>query len=136
MSSKVQQFVNRPEVGLLILRIALGGIMISAGISKFSGGADTLKGVGSSMAIFGLGFAPLMWGVMAATAEAVGGLLVLIGVFTRWAAFFLFGTMVVAVAVKLDGGGSLVKDAGYPLTMAAVSLALIFTGPGRYAVKK
>lgn len=135
MSSKLARFVNRPEVGLLILRVVTGAIFVAAGVGKFASGAETLKGVGSQLGVFGITFAPLVWGILAAASEAVGGVLLIIGAFTRWAAFFLLGTMIVAVAVKINGGGDFVKDVGYPLTMAAVSMALIFTGPGRYAIK-
>lgn len=136
MKQKLTQLVNNPNIGLLIIRLAAGIIFIAAGIPKFAGGAESLKGVGSSMAIFGIDFAPLLWGGMAATAELVGGLLIILGVCTRISSFFLFFTMVVAAAVKIHGGGDIIKEAGYPIVLAAVSLGLVFTGSGRFAVKE
>ncbi|WP_309382727.1 DoxX family protein [Cerasicoccus frondis] len=136
MKEKITNFVNSPNLGLLIIRLFAGIIFVAAGIPKFAGGADSLKGVGESMAIFGITFAPLLWGGMAATAELVGGLLIILGVCTRISSFFLFCTMIVATAVKINGGGDIIKDAGYPMMLAAVTLGLFFTGSGNFAVKK
>ncbi|WP_309395959.1 DoxX family protein [Cerasicoccus maritimus] len=136
MKEKISHFVNSPNLGLFIIRLFAGIIFVAAGIPKFAGGADSLKGVGSAVETFGIDFAPLLWGVLAATAELVGGLLIILGVCTRISAFFLFCTMVVASAVKIDGGGDILKDAGYPIMLAAVSLGLLFTGSGNFAVKK
>ncbi|GHC10833.1 DoxX family protein [Cerasicoccus arenae] len=134
--SKFAKYVNHPDVGLLIIRVVAGLIFVAAGIPKFAGGADMLKQVGAAMSTFGITFAPLLWGILAATAELLGGILLIIGLGTRTAAFFLLSTMIVAAAVLLNGGGEIVKDAGFPITLGAISLALIFTGPGKYAVKR
>ncbi len=136
MSNKLASLVNRPDVGLLIIRIVVGVVFVAAGVPKFAGGADMLKEVGAAMSTFGVTFAPLFWGVLAATAELFGGMLLIIGLGARTAAFFLFGTMVVAVVYLLSSGADLLQDAAYPIVLGVVSLGLVFTGPGRFAVKK
>ena len=87
------------------------------------------------MGMFGLGFAPIFWGFLAAVAESVGAFLVAIGFLTRPAALFVLLNMLVAGATHILGGDGLVgqKSAEMALLYAAVFLGIIFVGPGEYS---
>jgi putative oxidoreductase len=121
------------DFGLLLLRAFFGLYMaFGHGLGKITGGPEQWAGLGGTMEIFGLGFAPTFWGFMAAIAEFVGALLVTVGLLTRPAALLLVLNMTVAATAHLTG----VID-GSPemaLLYGAVFLSLIFVGPGKYSV--
>ncbi len=117
--------------GLLLLRIGLGLTFIFIhGWPKLMGGPERWAAVGGAMDVFGLGFAPAVWGFMAAFTEVFGGLLLMLGFFFRPACLLLFIVMVVAT-VKTLGADSGWPAASHALKMAIVFLSLIFIGPGK-----
>lgn len=136
MLSAIAKFLDKPDLGFLIMRVVAGAIFVAAGINKFLGGSSALEQTGSAMAAIGIGFAPLFWGVVAALVETVGGILLIIGFLFRGAAFFLTGTMVVASIMMFQKFGFDIKSIGFPLLMLAVSAGLMFTGPGKIAAQK
>jgi putative oxidoreductase len=72
---------------------------------------------------------------LSAFAEFFGGLLVLLGLFTRAAAFAICIDMSVAIA-KVHFHNGLMGNGGYefPLALAAIAFALIFFGGGAIAI--
>ncbi len=140
-----EQKLNRPDLGLLVLRVTFGGIIFVFGVQKLLGGEQMLTGIGGAMAKFGITFAPLFWGLLAALTEMLGGLCIFLGIFFRPAALLLFFNMIVAT-VFLWGTGPTFSSygdfAGFvgkidsPLTFCLAFLALLFTGPGKYAIHK
>jgi putative oxidoreductase len=87
---------KKPGLGLLILRVCLGLIFFLHGWMKIFGGEvsfirEMLLMAGWSMP------EPLLW--LTAIAEVLGGLALLLGVFTRPAAALLAFEMIVAVAL-------------------------------------
>jgi putative oxidoreductase len=121
------------DTGLLLLRIGIGILFLVHGVPKLAGGPDVWVRLGGAMGVFGITFAPLFWGLMAALAEAVGGALLILGLCVRPAAFFLLVTMVVACAMLIDGGQGFSR-AAHPLALAVVFLSLLVAGGGRYAL--
>ena len=87
------------------------------------------------LAIFLVPVAALFFGISAAGAELVGGALLVIGWLFRTSCLFLLFTMFVATATKIAAGGGL-PDFGYPLALAIVVFAMIFTGPGQHSIQK
>jgi putative oxidoreductase len=128
----VDTFLHKPDVGLLIIRVVVGVVMVVFGVNKFMGGQARLEGLGQAIGVFGITFWPLFWGFMAALTETVGGFLLVIGFLFRPAAFFLFFTLLVAVATKWGGP---FQEMAFPLVMVALFAGLLFTGPGRFQVK-
>jgi putative oxidoreductase len=69
--------------------------------------------------------------------EFVGGALLVLGLFTRWAAWLLAIDMVVAILlVHLKKGFFNPQGFEYPLTLLAANIAIAFAGPGAGAVDR
>ena len=94
------------NAGLLVLRIGIGIIFIIHGWPKLMGGVETWTQLGSTMSMVGITFAPSFWGFMAAAAEAIGGLFIIVGLLHRPVALMLIGTMIVAVIMHVTAGDS------------------------------
>lgn len=121
------------DLGLLLLRVFFGLYMaFGHGWGKIIGGPGQWAGLGGTMEIFGLGFAPTFWGFMAAFAEFVCAILVTVGFLTRPAAILLTINMAVASTAHITG----VIDGGPEMALlyAGVFFSLIFIGPGKYSV--
>lgn len=121
------------SAGLLLLRLGLGVVFLFHGVPKLAAGPEQWTQLGGAMAVFGITFAPVFWGLMAALAEALGGALLILGLLVRPAAFFLLVTMIVATTM-LAGGDNGFSRVAHPLSLAIVFLALLVTGGGRYAL--
>jgi putative oxidoreductase len=135
-SNDVKKLFSDPDLGLLIVRVILGGAMIAYGVPKFMNGGAMLEQVGTAMKFVGLDFAPVFWGFMAALTEVMGGIMIMWGFLFRPAALFLLFTMVVATLFQAHQAGSFVANAVHPLSYAGIFLGLIFTGPGKWSIQK
>lgn len=123
------------SLGLLFLRLAIGILFIYHGWPKLTGGREVWIGVGSAMTTVGIDFGFTYWGLMASCAEFFGGILLIIGLLTRPAAFFMFFTMLIAMIMHLSLGQGL-GGIGASLHAAIIFLMLIFTGPGKISLDK
>jgi putative oxidoreductase len=128
------------DLGLLILRVGIGVMFICHGIPKLLGGPAGWEG----LAQFALPFLPggylaMAFGFAAMAAELVGGLLLALGKYHRTACLALAATMAVAFSTKIvsvTGITDFAKNAGWPLELLIVFVALFFIGPGRYIAGK
>lgn len=118
--------------GLLFLRTTIGLVFLVHGSQKLF-----VTGLAGTATIFTkLGVEPAsFWATVVTFAELVGGLAVVLGALTRVWALALGVTMVVAVTV-LTPRGFFVPGYEFPMTLLGACLALVFTGPGRYAVDR
>jgi putative oxidoreductase len=117
---------------ILFMRLALGAIMVTHGYHKVFGGLHH-----HAQFVAGLGL-PSWLGYVSAFTEFLGGLLILVGLFTRAAAFAVCVDLSVAIwKVHLHNGlvGSPDRP-GYEFALAASALAcaLIFFGGGPIAI--
>lgn len=99
---KKLMFAPMNNVGLLVFRLATGFIMVLHGLFKFKGGRPTLEWVGSGLQAFGINKFHYQLGIFAALSEMFGGLMVMLGLFTRLASLMLVGTLAVATLVMKD----------------------------------
>ena len=121
------------DAGKLLLRVALGVLILLHGIAKVVGGATFVL---SLMDQIGM---PAMFGYLVYVGEVLAPLLVIVGIWTRLAAIVIAINMVVAVAL-VHGKEllSLGKTGGWALELqgmffiAAVVVAL--QGAGRYSI--
>ncbi len=128
------------DLGLLVIRLGIGLMFICHGIPKLSGGPEGWE----SLARFALPFLPagylaVAFGFAAMAAELGGGLLLVAGKYHRSACLALAVTMAVAFSTKLEsvsGFHNFADKAGWPLELLIVSVALLVTGPGRYALDR
>lgn len=120
------------NTALLWLRVTFGAIMIYYhGWGKLTD-PDSWEGLGSNMHLFGIDFAPKFWGFMIAFAESICAGLILIGIFTRPAAFIMMLGMIVAVNVHLNSPEP--KDESHAIKVLAVAVFFVLAGAGRYSV--
>ncbi len=121
------------DIGLLILRVGIGIMFMIHGLPKLIAGPEKWMIFGGSMKALGVGFAPMVWGFMAALSEFAGGLLLALGFFTRPACFFLLATMIVATAMHISKGDPFVKYS-HAMEAGILFLSLIFIGSGKYSL--
>lgn len=120
----------------LPLRLAVGIIFAAHGWQKFSGG---LEGVAQFFGRVGIPL-PEASAFVVAFVELIGGIGLILGLFTRYWAVLLSIVMVVAIfTVKLQAG--LLGGGGRPgyefdLALLAGCLALLLTGPGPLSVER
>ncbi len=121
------------DIGLLILRIGIGVMFIMHGLPKLTGGPDKWMMLGGTMKSLGVDFAPMAWGFMAAFSECIGGLLLVLGFFTRPACFALLATMIVAASMHIGKGDPFVKYS-HAMEAGILFISLILIGPGKYSI--
>jgi len=128
------------DVGLLVLRIGLGGVLIYYGCQKafgaFGGGGfqGTLNFFQDSLG------APRWLGTLAILSELGGSVAVILGLFTRLAAFGMMCTMGVAafsgftragvVSGLMHGDHTAPAFTLYPTALMFMAFALVLTGAG------
>lgn len=120
------------DFGLLLIRLALGTVMVAHGAQKlFTFGYG---GVVGGMTQMGLP-APQIAAALIIAAEFGGGLLVMAGLLTRFAAAaFAFAMLVATVQVHLAAGFFLPNGYEFTLMLGLTSLGLAFTGAGRFSI--
>lgn len=120
------------EIGLTILRIAVGAIFIAHGAQKFfmigiPAVADGFAQGGIPMASF---MAPFI-----AFVELLGGIGLVAGFLTRLAALGIAFTMLGAMSfVHIKGGFFLPTGIEYTVALLSASIALILMGPGPFSL--
>jgi putative oxidoreductase len=120
--------------GLMILRIAVGIVfLIHGGQKLFIYG---FAGVGASFAKMGIPM-PEVMAVVVTLVEFLGGLALVLGLFTRWAALLLAINMLVAMfKVHFRAGFFLPQGFEFTFVLAAANLALALAGPGNLALER
>ena len=127
--SAQQTSVTTTGWGLLVLRIALGVVFIAHGSQKLF--EFTIPGTVQSFGSMGAPL-PEVTAPLVAVLEFGGGMLLILGLFTRLVAILLTITMAVAIALAHSTSGFWVESGGfeYAGVLAAGALALALTGSG------
>ncbi len=120
------------NIALLISRLLLGVILIAHGWDKFQGGIDGTSGFFDSLGIPAAALAaPLVAGI-----EILGGILLILGAFTRVTGIVVALVMLGAAIFAHLGQGIFVSEGGWELVGAigAGTLALAAAGAGAYSI--
>ncbi|WP_406424835.1 DoxX family protein [Streptomyces sp. NBC_00873] len=125
------------DIGLLVLRLALGLVMAAHGTQKLFGwfGGGGIDGTGQFFAATGYP-SPSTFAVVAGLSETLGGLGLALGLLTPLAAAAVAGTLVNAISVKWGGGFFAPEGVEYEILIALTAVTLALTGPGRIAVDR
>ena len=129
----VNRMLSHEDFGKLLLRLAVGGLMLFHGLHKLIGGVD---GISAMLVAIGLpGF--IAYGVL--VGEVVAPILLILGILTRPAALVLAFTMIVAwLMVGLGETAALEKTGAWAIESLVyffvAALAIAFMGAGKYAL--
>ncbi|MBM6992587.1 MAG: DoxX family protein [Prevotella sp.] len=136
MLEKYKDFLRNNDLGLLVLRLSMGGLMLFHGYHKAVYGLDAIVGMLGAIGM------PSFLAYGALLCEVVAPILIILGVWTRAASAAMVANMIVAILMAhlgticsvdpMTGGWTAELPALYLLGAAA----LCFTGGGRYALTK
>src|SRR4051794_5141893 len=124
------------DLGLLVLRLALGGLLFAHGAQKLFGwwGGPGLAGTtgmfGSHLRLRPASF----WALVGTLSETGGGLLVALGLLTPLGAAAMVAAMLMAVNVHWPRFFAQNGGYEYPLLVLLSALAVDLTGPGAYSL--
>lgn len=126
--------LENADLGKLIVRLTLGGLLLFHGIAKLLNGVGFIEG---QLASHGL---PTILAYGVYIGEVIAPLMVILGYQTRIGALIIIFNMIVAIALVHghqlltlgNNGGWALELQGFFLFIA---FALLFLGPGRYKLK-
>jgi putative oxidoreductase len=127
---------TRQDIGLLALRVGLGGTLFAHGAQKLFGWFGGHGIAGTTGAMTAMGFHPAKTSaVLAGLGEAAGGALLAAGLATPVAGAAATSTMIAAGSVNKDGG-FFATQGGYEYTavLGLAGAALSVAGPGRFSL--
>lgn len=129
----LNNFNSYPNFALLIARIFTGFLMLYLhGWGKLIAGTSKWERLGSGLSnSIGLDFLRIPLGFMASFSESIGAILIIVGLFTRPAAFLLAFTMLVASFKHIPDG---LKGMEKPLLFLGICLCLVLVGAGKYSL--
>ena len=126
-------FWTNSDIGLLIVRIALGGIIFFHGFHKIT------HGIADQFQILAHNGIPGVFIYFVYVSEVLAPVLIVLGIFTRLSSLSIFVTMIVIFyalpfPIGMDEHGAMNIES--QLYFLLLSVALFFTGPGNYVLKK
>lgn len=122
---------NAKDVGLLILRVVFGlTLLYGHGFGKLS----TIFGGQEIQFMDPIGIGPTLSFYLAAFAEGICAILLIIGFYSRWATLILAINFIVILIFHIFMSGDVFDVLELRYLYFFTFLALMFTGPGRYSI--
>ena len=121
------------DLGKLVLRLALGVLVLLHGVAKLRGGVDPIEGMLTAQGLPGV----LAYGAL--LGEVLGPLMLIAGFYGRIGALLIAINMLFALGLAHVGQlGQLNDQGGWALELQGMflfsAIALALLGPGRYSV--
>lgn len=116
----------------LFLRVVVGVIFLYHGYGKWQMGVDGFSGFLLDLEVP----LPMVFAWVVVLVEVFGGLALILGIWTHWAAKLLAIDMLVAILLVHRSNGFMVSDGGYEfvLLLLATTVYLMVYGPGKWTV--
>ena len=132
----MSELLHNDALGKLILRLTVGTLMLFHGIAKIMN-PGTVDFIGGALSGSGLP-SILAYGVY--VGEVIAPLMLIVGVYCRYGAIIIVINMLFAIMLMHSGDiFALTEHGGWRLELQGFylfcSLALVFLGSGRYAIK-
>jgi len=123
------------DLGRLLLRLALGGLILFHGVAKLMGGIDPITGLVTATGLPAF----VAYGVY--VGEVVAPVMVIVGWFSRLGALLIAINMLFALwLAHRPDFFQLAPSGGYALELQAlyliVAIAIALMGPGRYSMNE
>src|SRR5262245_23416424 len=121
-----------------ILRIALGAILIPHGMQKLFGAFGGMGFAGNAALFDRIGFTPgIFWGTLVGCTELIGGILLVLGLFTRFAAAAVVIFMIVGVKFTSAKGFFWTQGGSeYALLIGFCALFFLIRGGGAWSLDR
>jgi putative oxidoreductase len=132
-SRKPSSSVRAEDLGPLLMRIGVGVVFAWHGWLKLDGGVGNFAGFLGTLNVP----APEIVAWLTVVAEGIGGLLLIVGLLTRYVSLSLIAVMIGAIlTVKVDVGFIVQNGAGAELDVALLAglFGLLFIGAGRLSL--
>ncbi len=139
--------VKGHDIGVLLVRLALGAIMIAHGLGKVAfESSPGVRGFAGYLQDMGLSPSVSMYASIAAIAtEIVGGGLVVIGVLSRLASLGIAAIMIFAIfkvhlqhgffiPLRVDEPGDVNWGIEYNVALLSMALLILLSGPGKLSL--
>lgn len=119
--------------GAFFLRLALGAIFIIRGGQHLFGifGGAGLEAFSRTFLRLGLK-PPSIWALAISAIELIGGIFLVLGIFTRGSALLLTILSAALIIIHLSWGVLVLQ---FPILILVACLSLLLTGPGRAALR-
>jgi len=126
------------DLGKLILRVTIGGLLLMHGIGKITGMEGAMSFIGGALTSHGLPDA-IKYGVY--LGEVVGPILLLLGFLTRLGAVMIVVNMAMAIFLaRMDKVGQVVTGGAWGVELEALfllgALAVFCLGAGSISMRK
>jgi putative oxidoreductase len=121
-----------------ILRIALGAILIPHGMQKLFGAFGGMGFAGNAALFDRIGFTPgVFWGTLVGCTELIGGILLVLGLFTRFAAAAVVIFMIMGVKFTSAKGFFWTQGGSeYALLIGFCALFFLIRGGGAWSLDR
>ena len=126
----IQPFLVFSGWAILFLRVVVGIILVAHGLPKLKNLQKTVQG------FEGMGFKPgIFWGTLVGVLEFVGGIALMLGLFTQVIAVLVVIQFMV-ILLKVKRGAPLVGGYEFDLLILAAAVALATLGSGFVSLER
>lgn len=135
METLLSKNFQNEDMAKLVLRFAVGFLMLFHGVAKVTHGVGFLEGMFSSMGL------PAFFAYGVYIGEIVAPIMLIVGYKVRIASILIIGTMLVAIAMAHSGDiFALTKHGAWAIEILVfyilAATAILFQGAGKYSIDK
>ena len=134
-ASKVGQFFEKQDFGLLLFRVLFGIRLTVHGVCSLRSG-EALKHLGDAAIAVGLPFSGIFWGIVAALLLIACGIFTILGFYFRVAMAIILTMGLIGAWQRMSLAFFFVSPYAPSALTIFLGLTFLFIGSGRFGVKK